>query len=159
MVGKTRCARHTHLYQCQSTELTDPEAESQEAEEELTPAAAREKERIENIWSNAARLAEAGVTFAITSGGGDADLREAAMKSMEYGLSESAALRAITSVPATILGIPSVPQVGQGMAATFVAMTLPQITQRFRLRPARKKSSVDRTYRASQTPTPSIASR
>ncbi len=98
-------------------EVTEPE--------ELEPAAAREKERLENIWSNAGRLEAAGVTFAITTGGGEADLRAAVRQSIKYGLSEAAALRAVTTVPATLLGIPNVARIGQGMAATFVAVTGP----------------------------------
>lgn len=93
--------------------------------EMLEPAAAREKERIENVRANAARLDSAGVTFAITSGGGDASLLEAARISVKYGLPEDAALRAITSTPAMMLGMPHVTQIGQGMAATFVVMTGP----------------------------------
>ena len=93
--------------------------------EELEPDAAREKKQIEDIWANAARLEAAGVTFAITTGGGEADLREAVRQSMEYGLSEATALRAVTTVPAAMLGIPNVPRVGQGMAATFVAVSGP----------------------------------
>ncbi len=98
-------------------EVTEPE--------ELEPAAAREKERLENIWSNAGRLEAAGVTFAITTGGGEADLRAAVRKSIEFGLSEATALRAVTTVPATLLGIPNVARIGQGMAATFVVVTGP----------------------------------
>ncbi len=65
-------------------------------------------------------MAAAGVTFAITSGGGDADLREAVRKALEYGLSEDDALPAITTTPAERLGIPRVPVIGQGLSATFV---------------------------------------
>ena len=101
------------------------EPQKEEAQEELEPAAAREKKRIEDIRSNAGRLADAGVSFAITSGGGDGDIREAARHSIEYGLSETAALQAITDVPAALLGIPNVTRIGAGMSATFVAMSGP----------------------------------
>ncbi|MEE8116966.1 MAG: hypothetical protein V3T28_07660 [Gemmatimonadales bacterium] len=93
--------------------------------EELEPAAAREQKRLEDIWSNAGRLEAARVTFAITTGGGDADLREAARKAIEYGLTEAAALRALTITPAALLGIPHVPRLEEGLAATFVALTGP----------------------------------
>ncbi len=101
------------------------EPQEEEAQKELEPAAAREKKRIEDIRSNAGRLADAGVSFAITSGGGDGDIREAARHSIEYGLSETAALHAITDVPAALLGIPNVTRIGAGMSATFVAMSGP----------------------------------
>lgn len=86
----------------------------------LEPAAAREKERLENAYSTAARLEEAGVTLALTSGGGQGDLREGARKAIQYGLSESAALRALTSTPADLLGMPSLSSLTPGMAATFI---------------------------------------
>lgn len=101
------------------------EPQEEEAQEELEPAAAREKKRIEDIRSNAGRLADAGVSFAITSGGGDGDIRQAARHSIKYGLSEAAALQAITEVPAAMLGIPNVTRIGAGMSATFVAMSGP----------------------------------
>ncbi len=86
----------------------------------LEPAAAREKERLENAYSTAARLEEAGVTLALTSGGGQGDLREGARKAIQYGLSEGAALRALTSTPADLLGMPSLPDLAPGMAANFI---------------------------------------
>jgi hypothetical protein len=101
------------------------EPQEEEAQEELEPAAARDKKRIEDIRSNAGRLADAGVSFAITSGGGDGDIRQAARHSIKYGLSEAAALQAITEVPAAMLGIPNVARIGAGMSATFVAMSGP----------------------------------
>lgn len=87
---------------------------------ELEPAAAREKERLEDLYANAARLLEAGVTVALTSGGGEADLREGAMKAIEYGLDPADALRALTTTPAELLNIPAVSRPEAGMAATFV---------------------------------------
>ena len=39
---------------------------------------------------------------------------------MEYGLSEADALRAVTTTPASILGMPHVTTLGQGMAANFL---------------------------------------
>lgn len=106
-------------------EEEEQEAREQESQEPLEPAAWREKERLENLYANAGRLAEAGVTFALTSGGGEADLREGARKAMEYGLSEEAALAALTSSPARLLGVPHVPRVEEGMSATFVVVDGP----------------------------------
>ena len=86
----------------------------------LEPAAAREKERLENAYATAGRLMEAGVTVALTSGGGQGDLLEGVRKAMEYGLSEGDALRALTITPAGILGIPHITTLGPGMAANFI---------------------------------------
>lgn len=87
---------------------------------DLSPAAWREKQRLEDLYANAGRLAAAGVTFALTSGGGEADLREGARKAIEYGLSEEAALAALTTTPARLLGIPDTPRIEEGLAATFI---------------------------------------
>lgn len=87
--------------------------------EPLEPGAAREKERLENLYANAGRLRDAGVRVALTSGGGEADLLEGARKAMEYGLSEGDALRALTTEPASILGIPTVTRLGSRTSATF----------------------------------------
>jgi len=98
-----------------------PDSGEEAAEQqELDAAAQLEKERIEGYYGNAARLAESGVTFALTSGGGDADIREGVRKAIEYGLSEADALRAVTTTPANLLGIPNVVNIDQGMAATFI---------------------------------------
>jgi hypothetical protein len=101
------------------------EAEVQEEPAEPSPAALREQERLENLYSNAGRLAEAGVTFALTSGGGDANIREGVIKAMEYGLSEADAMRAVTTTPAEMFGIPNVIRIEENMAATFVVATGP----------------------------------
>jgi hypothetical protein len=90
-------------------------------EEELDAAAQREKQRLEDIYANAGRLAEAGVQFALTSGGGEADILEGTRKAIEYGLSEEAALAALTTSPAALLGIERVVRVQVGGPATFVA--------------------------------------
>jgi len=87
---------------------------------DLDPAEWREKKRLEDIYSNAARLAEAGVTFALTSGGGKADLLTGARKVIEYGLSEDAALRALTRTPAQLFGIERLIEIGRGHPATFI---------------------------------------
>lgn len=91
-----------------------------EEQEELDAGALREKRRIEAIYENASRLAEAGVSFALTSGGGKADLLEGARKAIEYGLSEEDALRALTITPASLLGIDHVTRIEVGMPATFI---------------------------------------
>ena len=100
-------------------EGAEPAAETTEAEP-LEPGAAREKERLEHAYANAARLVDAGVTVALTSGGKGGDFREGVAKAVEYGLSEGDALSAVTTVPASILGIPNVVTVAQGMAANFI---------------------------------------
>ena len=89
-------------------------------EEPMEPAELREKEELENLYSNAGRLAEAGVTMALTSGGGEADIREGARKAIEYGLSEEAALAAVTTTPAALLGFPQLVRVEEGMPANFL---------------------------------------
>ncbi len=99
----------------------DPEADTIPGA--LTPAAAREKEELENIWSNAARLREAGVTFSLTSGGGDGDFPEGLRKVVEYGLPPLDALRAMTIVPAGLLGLSTVGIVEPGRPATFMVAT------------------------------------
>lgn len=85
----------------------------------LEPAAEREKQRLEDLYANAGRLREAGVRVALTSGGGEAELLEGARKAIEYGLSEGDALRAVTTEPAGILGIPTVTRLGARTPATF----------------------------------------
>jgi imidazolonepropionase-like amidohydrolase len=96
----------------------DPEADTVPAE--LEPAAAREKDRIENVWANPGRLEAAGVTFALTTGGGEADLLEGLRKVVEHGLTEAAAVRAVTTTPAELLGVGALVRVREGGPATFV---------------------------------------
>lgn len=97
-----------------------PVAPGGEGEAALGPAALREKERLENAYANAARLVQAGVTVALTSGGRGGDFREGVAKAIEYGLPETEALKAVTAVPANLLGVPHLPVLRQGVAATFV---------------------------------------
>ena len=80
----------------------------------------REKEDTEAAYANAGKLATAGVRFALTTGGGKANLREGTRTAIEYGLSEADALRATTSTPAELLGIPRVTTLAPGTPATFV---------------------------------------
>lgn len=106
-------------------------ADSVPAEEgrELEPAVLREKRRIEDARANAARLVEAGVTVALTSGGGEAELLEGTRTAVEYGLPEAEALRALTSVPAELLGVPWLARVEPGMPATFVVTDGPLLEE------------------------------
>ncbi|HEX9886764.1 MAG TPA: hypothetical protein VGA70_09760 [Longimicrobiales bacterium] len=96
----------------------DPDADTVPGE--LKPDQVREKERFENLWSNAGRLERAGVTFALTSGGGTGDLLEGARKAVEFGLSPEGAVAALTTAPAALLGLTEMTRVEPGMAATFV---------------------------------------
>jgi len=104
----------------------EPDGEpSDTAATELAPGAAREKERLENLYANPARLVEAGVRIALTSGGGRADLREGARTAIEHGLSEAAALRALTTTPASILGISDQASLRLGGPANLVVTSGP----------------------------------
>ena len=101
-------------------ERWDPESADSAGDDTLPPEVQREKRRVENAYRNAARLHEAGVRFALTSGGGDAELREGVGTAVEYGLPRGAALRAVTSTPADLLGQPALAALREGMAANFV---------------------------------------
>jgi imidazolonepropionase-like amidohydrolase len=90
-----------------------------------TPGALREKKSLEDMYANAGRLAKAGVRFALTSGYGKADLREGARKAIEFGLSETDALRALTRTPAQIVGAAALGRVEAGLPATFVVTSKP----------------------------------
>lgn len=98
----------------------DPDAEEPVREDTLPPEVQREKRRVEDAYRDAALLHEAGVTLALTTGDGEATLREGARRAIEYGLPESAALRAVTSVPAGIVGRPELASVREGVSANFV---------------------------------------
>jgi imidazolonepropionase-like amidohydrolase len=95
-----------------------------EAPAEPTPTALREKKDLEDAWANPGRLAAAGVRFALTSGG-EADIRAAMQKAIDAGLSEAAAIRAVTSSPAQILGMPATGRIEAGMPATFIVASKP----------------------------------
>jgi len=114
-----------------SVDFPDPQEWDPEAEEEggagpaeLTPGAAREKERLEDLYANAGRLVEAGVRIALTSGG-SGDLREGVRTAIEYGLSRDEALRALTVVPAQLLGIPGQVEIEEGAPANLVVTSGP----------------------------------
>lgn len=96
----------------------EPEA-ADTATEPLDAAALRERRELEDGYANAGRLAAAGVTFALTSGGKGA-LLEGTRKAVEHGLAEDAALAALTRVPAELLGIPHLARLEPGLPATFV---------------------------------------
>lgn len=106
-------------------EFYDPEKHGDKADAELDAAVLKEKRELEAAYANAARLAEAGVRFALTSGGGEADLLEGARKAIEYGLDEMAALRALTATPAELFGIGYVARIEAGLPATFVVASGP----------------------------------
>lgn len=99
-------------------------AKEGEPEPALDAAAEREKLEHEARYANAGRLAEAGVTFALTSGG-TGKILEGARKAVEHGLSADAALAAVTRTPAQLFGIPHVPRVEAGLPATFIVTTGP----------------------------------
>lgn len=105
-------------------QIWDPETDDDSAtpgpDRAIDAAAARERERLVDLYSNPARLEEAGARFALTSGGGEADLRSGARRALEHGLDATAALRALTVTPAEILGIPSVTRIVPGYAANLV---------------------------------------
>lgn len=122
-----------------SLDFPEPTAWNPDAEgtagggQDLEPAAARERERLIDLYSNPARLEEAGVRFALTSGGGFADLREGARTAIEYGLSEEAALRALTTRPAGILGVGPVTGLVSGHAANMVVTDAPLFDEQTRV--------------------------
>ncbi len=97
--------------------------------EEPDPSAERERERLEGIYRNAAVLREAGVEVALTSDRGAGDLRAGARKAVEYGLPEEEALRALTSVPAELVGAPELGRISTGGGATFIVTNGPLLDE------------------------------
>lgn len=112
-----------------SVDFDTPSEWDPDSEDPLTPAAEREKERLEAIYAGPARLAEAGVTFALTSGGSGSDLLPGVRKAVSYGLSEADAMAAVTTTPAAMLGVPEVVRVEEGMAATFIVTDGPLLEE------------------------------
>ena len=96
----------------------------EEEDEELDAAVAREKQEFIDRYSNAARLADAGVTFALTSGG-SGEILDGVRKAIEYGLSEADALTALTRTPAELFDVSWIPELDEGLPATFVVATGP----------------------------------
>lgn len=115
-------------------ERWEPESADSVRADTLPPEVRREKRRVENAYRNAARLHEAGVRFALTSGGGDADLREGVGTAVEYGLSRAAALSAVTSTPADLVGQPALAALREGVAANFVVADGPLFAEETELR-------------------------
>lgn len=103
-------------------------------DEELDAGALREKQRIEEIYANAGRLAAAGVPFALTSGGGKADLREGARKAIEYGLSEPEALKALSATPASLLGLAPMVRIDRGRPANLIVSDGPLFAEETEIR-------------------------
>ena len=112
----------------------EPGDDNGDDQEELDAATLREKQRIEDIYSNAGRLAQAGVRFALTSGGGRADILEGARKAIEYGLSEQDALRALTTTPASLFGVEYVARIRARGPATFVVTDAPLFDEEMEIR-------------------------
>ena len=110
--GSTDTTQVADTVAVDTTAATEPEV--------LDAGAEREKIRLEAIYGNAGRLAAAGVRFALTSGGGKADLLEGARKTIEYGLDREAALAALTSTPAGLLGLDYAGDVAVGRPANLV---------------------------------------
>lgn len=104
-------------------ERWDPDEDTVEAR--LDPEVLREKRRFEERYAAAGRLAEAGVAFALTSGGGEAEIRDGVRTAMEHGLGEEAALRAVTATPARLLGAPELARIEEGLPGTFVVVDGP----------------------------------
>lgn len=115
-------------------ERWEPGDDNGNEEEELDAAALREKQRLEDIYANAGRLAAAGVRFALTSGGGKADVLEGARKAIEYGLSEQDALNALTTTPASLFGLDYLARVRTRGPATFVVTDAPLFDEEMEIR-------------------------
>jgi hypothetical protein len=113
-----------------SGEEAEEEPEEEAEPEELAPAAFRERQRLEPIYRTAGLLAEAGVSFALTSAGsGSTDLLEGVRRAVAFGLSPEAALEALTSAPAELVGAPHLARLGEGMAATFIVTDGPLLDE------------------------------
>lgn len=85
----------------------------------LDAAAERERDALLDRYANAGRLADAGVTFALTSGG-TGKILDGVRKAVANGLPEAAALQAVTATPARLFGVPELARVEAGLPATFV---------------------------------------
>lgn len=98
------------------------------------PGVLRERRSIEDEYRNAGRLAQAGVRFALVSNGGEADLLEGTRKAITYGLSEAAALQALTITPASLLGVPALARLDVGAPANFLVANGPLFDKDTRVR-------------------------
>jgi hypothetical protein len=111
------------------------ESQDEEAEgKELDAGALREKQELEDKYANAGRLAAAGVRFALTSGGGKAEIREGTRKAIEYGLKEDDALRAVSTTPATLLGLEPLVRLQAGSSATLLVTDGPLFDEDTKIR-------------------------
>jgi len=116
-----------------SADLPDPQQWVPGAND-LSPAAHRERARLEPIYRTAGELARVGVPFALTSGGeAGVDLLKGARRAIEFGLEESVALRALTEIPAGMVGAESAVRLGEGMAATFIVTDRPLFHEEARI--------------------------
>jgi hypothetical protein len=109
----------------------------------VDPAVVREQRQFEEQYANAGRLAQAGVTFALVSGG-RGDIRAGIRRAIAHGLTEDAALRAVTTTPASIYGVPHMVRVEQGMPATFVVTDGPLFGSETRVRYTFIEGSLER---------------
>lgn len=133
------------------------EAESGGQEEGMLDAATlREKRRIEDAYANAGRLDAAGVRFALTSGGGEADLLEGSRKAVEYGLSEAGALRALAVTPAELFGIGHMTGIAVGRTATFIVADGPLFDEGTKIRYTFVEGELERGAEAGGTEAPSV---
>jgi hypothetical protein len=113
------------------------------ADAPVEPAVERERRQFVDQYANAGRLAQAGVTFALVSGG-RGDIRTGIRRAIEYGLAEDAALRAVTTTPASLYGVPHMVRVEQGMPATFVVTDGPLFDSDTRVRYTFVEGSLER---------------
>lgn len=104
------------------------------APDTVDAAVRSERREFEERYANAGKLAAAGVRIALTSGGGEADLLEGARTAIRYGLADSAALRALTTTPAALFGIPHAITLAVGAPATFVVTDGPLFGKDTRVR-------------------------
>jgi len=119
-----------------SVDFTKPKQWKPESADSASsePGVLRERRAIEDEYRNAGRLAEAGVRFALVSNGGEADLLAGTRKAITYGLSEAAALQALTLTPAALLGVPALGRLEAGAPANFVVANGPLFGRDTRVR-------------------------
>ena len=110
-----------------------PDAQSDTSDTPPLPGAERERIALEAEYANAGKLAAAGVRFALTSGGGS-ELWAGVRKAIEHGLSEQAALRALTTTPAELLGYPGLVAVQAGAPANLVVSQGPLFAEKSKVR-------------------------
>lgn len=94
----------------------------------MDAAAQRERDAFMDRYANAGRLAAAGVTFALTSGG-SGEILEGARKAVANGLAQADALAALTTTPARLFGVPELARVEERLPATFVVSRGPLLSE------------------------------